>query len=447
MAIRVTCEACGHLIRAADQSAGRCVKCRCGAKVAVPATADDELEELPMAPRRTSPGRKRRGKSGHSFRLSFSPRLFKNLLRLAIAAAVCVLVGYAIKWGMSAADMVVAMRKVTALKNSTMAIIDPSTGRVRQNREAVEGLVRNSRALPGEEAVRQHLNQITAETNSLLNSLAAVEIPPGLVDGSEFVGAWRDAIREQCNLLETCIPPLVELRNDESREWSDRVMEVEIKLAEIRIKDLEVLLALLARHLEFYKKNGVGMSRGEVEMRHKLEMTLSGTQAEHRRLTNQLKNPSGEPVSTPGFPPSGLASAAGPTGPPGIPPRPGGAAPPPAGSGQNEPPRTRSLPDTPVTTVPVENLEKLKRGMTVWVYQIKWAQAEVLARTGTNWVIVRMTSGRRMGSVTHLPLVWCRIEESELKRPDLAKVPALSSEAAKSFADFNDTKQRMQTLP
>jgi hypothetical protein len=431
------------------------VKCRCGAKIAVPAESDDEPEFRSLPPRRATASRKPRGKSGPAFRLNLSPKFFKNLLKLAIAAVVCVGVFYVIKFGTDVATMAISTKKVAGLKKDTMAVVNASSDRIRKNREAVEAMLRNQNALPSSDAVRPLLDQIAADTNVVVAGLGSVTIPDGVIDGQDFVGGWRDSIAGASALLTNGIPPLVELRNDSSREWSERVIEVEIKLQEIRIKDCEMLLAMMARHVEFYKKNKVGMSRGEPELRQQIEMMLGGARSEQQRLTRKLANPAGDPISEPWFPPVDVASAAPmrnepppeaavPQGPPPIG-RPG------SGPTNAAPPRKRERKkrsfrsETPVATVEIESLDKVKRGMKVWIHQGTWEQAEVAGRNPGDWLVARLKTGFIKGQVTTQPLDNFRIEESEFDRADLKDVATLSNEpplTAKQMIDLNSGANR-----
>ena len=238
MPIAVSCDECGQALKVSNEMAGRRVKCRCGAKVTVPG-GDEEAEFAALSPRRTAAARKPRGKSSRGSGFSLSPRLLKSVLWVAVAAVVCTIAAYAIQWGTEIVTLASSMKKIFELKKNTMAVIDPSIDRIRKNRETVEGLVSNPRAVPTAEAVRALLDQIAADSNAVLTSLDSVPVPEGLIDGNEFVAGWRDTIRNYSDMLSTGIPPLVELRNDESREAAERVLEVGIKLDEIRITEPE----------------------------------------------------------------------------------------------------------------------------------------------------------------------------------------------------------------
>src|SRR5436190_4373546 len=111
MAIRVTCEECSQSIKVAEELAGRRVKCRCGAKIDVPAESDDEPELRGLPPRRAAASRKPRGQSGPAFRVNLSPQFFKNLVRLAVAAVVCVVGFYVIRFGTDVATMAISTKK------------------------------------------------------------------------------------------------------------------------------------------------------------------------------------------------------------------------------------------------------------------------------------------------------------------------------------------------
>jgi hypothetical protein len=55
------------------------------------------------------------------------------------------------------------------------------------------------------------------------------------------------------------------------------------RLAEIRVQDFEGMLALLARHLELYKKNKRGMSPDELDLRTKMQNLLNGARSDLQR--------------------------------------------------------------------------------------------------------------------------------------------------------------------
>ena len=410
MPIAVSCDECGQALKVSDEMAGRRVRCRCGAKVAVPG-GDDEAEFAALSPRRTAAARKPRGKSSGGSGFSLSPRLLKSLLWVAVAAVVCVIAAYAIQWGTDIVTLGSSMKKIFELKKNTMAVIDPSIDRIRKNRETVEGLVSNPRAVPTAEAVRALLDQIAADSNAVLTSLDSVPVPEGLIDGNEFVAGWRDTIRNYSDMLSTGIPPLVELRNDESREAAERVLEVCIKLDEIRITELEGMLAMLDRHLEFYKKNKTGMAPGEVALRQNVEMKLNGARDDQRRLTGQRKKPAAGQVAASGGPPAGA---------------PAGATRPAGFVDLNKP---ETWPPPPAPADEIESLDGLKRGMKIWTFVLKWEEAEIIGRSTADFMVFRHTSGPFAGKAVQAPPgPKNRIELSELNRADLKDALQLSAE-------------------
>ncbi len=402
MPIAVSCDECGQALKVSDEMAGRRVRCRCGAKVAVPG-GDDEAEFAALSPRRTAAARKPRGKSSRGSGFSLSPRLLKSLLWVAVAAVVCVIAAYAIQWGTDIVTLASSMKKIVELKKNTMAVIEPSLDRVRKNRETVEGLVSNPRAILHRRGRAWcPLDQIAADSNAALTSLGSVPVSDGLIDGNEFVAGWRDTIRNNSDMLSTGIPPLVELRNDESREAAERVLEVGIKLDEIRITELEGMLTMLDRHLEFYKKNKTGMAPGEVALRQNVEMKLNGARDDQRRLTGQRKKPVAGQVAASGGPPAGA---------------PAGATRPAGFVDLNKP---ETWPPPPAPADEIKSLDGLKRGMKIWTFVLKWEEAEIIGRSTADFMVFRHTSGPFAGKAVQAPPgPKNRIELSELNRADL----------------------------
>lgn len=84
---------------------------------------------------------------------------------------------------------------------------------------------------------------------------------------------------------------------------------------------------------------------------------------------------------------------------------------------------------TPVPTEAIETLSVVKRGMRVWTFSGRWEQGTVVGRNTAGWLVVQTSDGFQVGMERSQPLHMVRIEASELKREDLAGVPAVTEES------------------
>src|SRR5262245_14080806 len=76
----------------------------------------------------------------------------------------------------------------------------------------------------------------------------------------------------------------------------------------MRIKSLEALMGMLARHMEFYTKNNAGTPSDHAQMKQQFEISLNGARSEHQTLKRRLEQPDADWISSPQAP-VGLAQA------------------------------------------------------------------------------------------------------------------------------------------
>jgi hypothetical protein len=358
MPIPITCGACGRKLKVKDELAGKRVRCPdCRETVAVPKPQEDddtflddlaqasesgeEMDEMELparAPLRRSKAPARKSRSGSGFPVKWV------VVGVVAAVGVAALIGVGLV-GAAVVKSVTARRELVTFFNAAFASQRKAAGEYNR----VSGLL--SQCMQNDcsdySQIQQGLRDVETTRLQVMAELDALAIPSRGNMTRETVGAIREWVKTEDEVVKSLIPAVIEIMQDRSRSLQERGLSVVAIAEKAKVTEDASNLRMVEAQQAFFNANGISIppqiAADLAKARAAIGQPILPPGAQQAMAGGGMPRGAGMPGGGPGnmpggpgmTPPGGGMPAGGPgnmPGGPGMAP-PGGGMPPGAGPG------------------------------------------------------------------------------------------------------------------